>query len=122
MPARARPDVLIQLLDGYEGSFAVSARIYAPQIEVLPSIDISFEAPNHYLKLTARENLQLLAGLHGGGTEDPNALLERVGLEQTATVRRRVLKGYARPADVARALRARPRLLFWTNRPRGSTR
>jgi fluoroquinolone transport system ATP-binding protein len=45
-------------------------------------IGVAFEAPNHYLKLTARENLQLFAGLHGGDTEDPRALLARVGLEQ----------------------------------------
>ena len=33
-------------------------------------IGVAFEAPNHYLKLTAREKLQLFAGLHGGATED----------------------------------------------------
>ena len=44
-------------------------------------IGVSFEAPNHYLKLTARENLQLFAGLHGGGTE----ILSSAGARRTGT-------------------------------------
>jgi len=43
-------------------------------------IGVSFEAPNHYLKLTALENLRLFAGLHGGTAERPEDLLRRVGL------------------------------------------
>ena len=42
------------------------------------------DAPNHYLKLTARENLRLFAGLHGGETEDPDALLDRVDLQRNS--------------------------------------
>ena len=64
------------------------ARICARGIEgYYRRIGVAFQAPNHYLKLTARENLQLFAGLHGGGTEDPDCLLERVGLEQDADKR-----------------------------------
>ena len=44
-----------------------------------PALEL-FEAPNHYLKLTALENLRLFAGLHGGTTEVPEELLRRVGL------------------------------------------
>jgi fluoroquinolone transport system ATP-binding protein len=76
-------------------------------------IGVSFEAPNHYLKLTARENLQLFAGLYGGGTEEPDALLERVGLSQDANKRvAEFSKGMRGRLTLARALLHRPELLF----------
>ena len=76
-------NVLIRLLDGYEGHVAVLGKdLRAWDRGYYRRIGVAFESPNHYLKLTARENLQLFAWLHGGATEDPRALLEHVGLEQ----------------------------------------
>ena len=108
-------NVLIRLLDGYEGRSPSWARICATGIEsYYRRIGVAFEAPNHYLKLTARENLQLFAGLHGGGTEDPDALLTRVGLEQDADKRGRgVLERHAWPSDI----RARAFAPTWTPVP-----
>jgi fluoroquinolone transport system ATP-binding protein len=107
-------NVLIRLLDGYEGTVAVLGKdLRAWDRGYYRRIGVAFEAPNHYLKLTARENLQLFAGLHGGGTEDPGALLERVGLEQD---RDRLVaefsKGMRGRLTFARALLHRPELLF----------
>jgi fluoroquinolone transport system ATP-binding protein len=77
-------------LDGYEGSVAVLGRdLRAWDTSYYRRLGVAFEAPNHYLKLTARENLRLFAGLHGRETEDPDVLLERVGLKQEGGQTRR---------------------------------
>jgi fluoroquinolone transport system ATP-binding protein len=65
------------------------------------------------LRLTARENLRLFAGLHGGATEDPETLLERVGLTQNGdTLVAEFSKGMRGRLTFARALLHRPELLF----------
>ena len=107
-------NVLIGLLDGYQGSVAVLGR-------ELPTWDrsrynrigVSFEGPNHYLKLTGRENLRLFAGLHGGTTVDPDVLLERVGLKEDGDkLVGEFSKGMHGRLTLARALLHRPELLF----------
>lgn len=50
-------------------------------------IGVGFELPNHYLKLTAAENLRFFASLYPGRTPPPEAILEMVGLEDAAKVR-----------------------------------
>ena len=76
-------------------------------------IGVSFEAPNHYLKLTALENLRLFAGLHGGTTESPEDLLRRVGLyEDRDKLVAEFSKGMRGRLTLARALLHRPELLF----------
>jgi fluoroquinolone transport system ATP-binding protein len=108
-------NVLIGLLGGYQGSVNVLGRdLGAWDRSYYRRIGVAFEAPNHYLKLTARENLQLFAGLYGGGeTEDPDALLERVGLRQDANKRvGEFSKGMRGRLTLARALLHRPELLF----------
>ena len=98
-------NVLIRLLDGYEGSVAVLGKdLRAWDRGYYRRIGVAFEAPNHYLKLTARENLQLFAGLHGGGTEDPECSRARRTGTGRRQARRRVLEGHARPSDSQRAL------------------
>jgi len=107
-------NVLIRLLDGYQGSVAVLGRdLRAWDRSYYRRIGVAFEAPNHYLKLTARENLRLFAGLHGGGTEDPEVLLERVGLTQDGDkLVAEFSKGMRGRLTFARALLHRPELLF----------
>jgi fluoroquinolone transport system ATP-binding protein len=107
-------NVLIRLLDGYEGSVAVLGQdLRAWNRGYYRRIGVAFEAPNHYMKLTARENLQLFAGLHGGATEHPEALLERVGLEQDGDkLVAEFSKGMRGRLTFARALLHRPQLLF----------
>jgi fluoroquinolone transport system ATP-binding protein len=107
-------NVLIRLLDGYQGSVAVLGRdLRVWDTSYYRRIGVAFEAPNHYLRLTARENLQLFAGLHGGGTEDPGALLQRVGLDQDGDkLVAEFSKGMRGRLTFARALLHRPELLF----------
>ena len=107
-------NILIRLLDGYDGSVSVLGKdLRAWDRGYYRRIGVAFEAPNHYLKLTARENLQLFAGLHGGDTEDPRALLARVGLEQDGDkLVAEFSKGMRGRLTFARALLHRPGLLF----------
>jgi fluoroquinolone transport system ATP-binding protein len=107
-------NVLIRLLDGYEGSISVLGRdLRAWDQGYYRRIGVSFESPNHYLKLTARENLRLFAGLHGGGTADPDALLDSVGLLEDGDKRVGELsKGMRGRLTLVRALLHRPELLF----------
>jgi fluoroquinolone transport system ATP-binding protein len=107
-------NVLIGLLDDYEGRVDVLGRdLRAWDRNYYRRIGVAFEAPNHYLKLTARENLQLFAGLHGGETDDPDVLLERVGLEQDGNkLVAEFSKGMRGRLTFARALLHRPELLF----------
>lgn len=75
-------------------------------------IGVAFESPNHYLKLTARENLQLFAGLYGG-VADPAVSLDRVGLAGDADKSvGEFSKGMRGRLTLARALQHHPELLF----------
>lgn len=106
-------NVLIRLLDGYAGSIVVLGRDLRTWDEnYYRRIGVAFEAPNHYLKLTARENLRLFAGLHDT-SESPDVLLERVGLEDDADKRvSEFSKGMRGRLTLARALLHGPELLF----------
>ena len=74
---------------------------------------MSFELPNHYLKLTALENLTYFRALYSGETEEPQALLEMVGLGQDGDLRvSQYSKGMKNRLNVARALIHKPELLF----------
>jgi fluoroquinolone transport system ATP-binding protein len=107
-------NVLIRLLDGYEDSISVLGQhLPAWNRNYYRRIGVAFESPNHYLKLTARENLRLFAGLHGGACERPDVLLERVGLIDDADKRvGEFSKGMRVRLTLARALLHRPELLF----------
>lgn len=107
-------NVLIRLLDGYEGTITVLGRdLRAWGREYYRRIGVSFEAPNHYLKLTARENLTLFAGLYGRDTREPDDLLDRVGLLADADKRvGEFSKGMRGRLTLARALLHKPELLF----------
>jgi fluoroquinolone transport system ATP-binding protein len=107
-------NILIRLLDGYQGRVTVLGRDLRDwSAEYYRRIGVSFESPNHYLKLTARENLGLFGALYGGAVRDPDRLLERVGLLDDADKRVGELsKGMRGRLTVARALLHAPELLF----------
>ena len=76
-------------------------------------IGVSFELPNHYLKLTGAENLQFFASLYDGATQDPRNLLEAVGLTEAADIRvGKYSKGMQMRLTFARALLNDPELIF----------
>lgn len=77
-------------------------------------IGVSFELPNHYLKLTGRENLEFFASLYQSATRNPDELLERVGLSDAAEVRvDDYSKGMKMRLNFIRALLHDPDVLFF---------
>lgn len=107
--------ILVGLLDGYGGAVDVLGRSpSAWGASLYERIGVSFEFPNHYLKLTAVENLATFAALYRGPTRAPHELLEAVALGDDAD--RRVgqfSKGMKARLSVARSLLHAPELLFW---------
>jgi fluoroquinolone transport system ATP-binding protein len=110
--------ILIGLLGGHGGSVDVWGKEPTTwRSEYYRRIGVSFELPNHYLKLTGLENLEFFGSLYPGESpgekEDPMRLLERVGLAGAANVRvGKYSKGMQMRLVFIRALLHRPRLLF----------
>jgi fluoroquinolone transport system ATP-binding protein len=107
-------NVLIGLLAGYQGTVNVFGRSIAEWgRDYYRRIGVAFEAPNHYLKLTAHENLRLFGSLYGGEIVSPLSVLEWVGLQADADKRvAEFSKGMRGRLTLARALMHRPELLF----------
>jgi fluoroquinolone transport system ATP-binding protein len=105
--------ILTGLLRPYEGH----ARVLGEEVrgrgpEYYEDIGVGFELPNHFMKLTALENLRFFASFYLAPGE-PLALLARVGLEDAA--HRRVedfSKGMKMRLCFVRALMHQPRVLF----------
>ena len=106
--------ILIGLLKNYQGSIRVFDRDLSEWgSDYYERIGVSFEFPNHYLRLTALENLNYFAKLYSRGTRSPRALLELVGLEDDGDLLvARYSKGMKGRLSVARSLLNDPELLF----------
>ncbi len=106
--------ILIGLLKGYAGQVTVMGReLHTWGQDYYEQIGVGFELPNHYLKLTALENLNYFRSLYSGETEDPKALLEMVGLgDDAATPVAQFSKGMKMRLNFVRALLHKPKLLF----------
>lgn len=106
--------ILTGLLKHYQGSVKVFGReLNTWGSEYYTRIGVGFELPNHYLKLTALENLNYFASLYTGEKEDPRQLLERVGLAEDADKRvANYSKGMKMRLNFVRALLHRPQLVF----------
>lgn len=106
--------ILIGLLRGYEGGISVLGKDlndWGP--DYYEKIEVSFELPNHYQKLTALENLDFFRSLYSKETEDPLGLLEMVGLSNDADTRVSMFsKGMQMRLTFVRALLNRPELIF----------
>jgi len=73
--------LIIGLLRGYQGSIKVLGKERSEwSNDFFERIGVAFEMPNLYLKLTAKENLNLIGSYYKNKTEDISALLDRVGL------------------------------------------
>jgi fluoroquinolone transport system ATP-binding protein len=106
--------ILTGLLTGHGGRAAVWGRDPADWgSEYYERIGVSFELPNHYLKLTALENLQFFGSLYPEPTDDPMDLLAALDLAGDAHTRvGQFSKGMQMRLVFARALLHRPELLF----------
>ena len=106
--------VLIGLLRGYRGAVSVLGRDLAGWgADYYEEIGVSFELPNHYLRLTGLENLSYFRALYRGETRRPEALLEMVGLAGDGQrLVAEYSKGMKTRLGVARAPLNDPRLIF----------
>ena len=106
--------ILVGLLEGYRG------RVRVREKEVLDwaaddyeRIGVSFETPNHFLKLTGLENLRYFAALYREATRDPAGLLAAVGLDSDGDrLVGQYSKGMKCRLSIARCLLNNPDLVF----------
>lgn len=106
--------ILTGLLHDFEGQATVLGHdLRQWQPDDYEQIGVSFEFPNHYARLTARENLAYFATLYSRPVRDPLQLLALVGLaEDGDTLVGQFSKGMKNRLTVARALLHDPALLF----------
>jgi len=106
--------ILLGILKGYSGSIEVFGRnLKELRSDYYERVGVSFEFPNLYSKLTARENLDFFASLYSGETEDPLKLLTMVGLEDSIDIRvSKFSKGMKMRLNFCRALLNNPEVLF----------
>ncbi len=108
--------LLTGMLAGHQGKAELLGKpLEAWKSEVYAHIGVGFELPNHYDKLTARENLKVFAGLQGikNAKSRIEEVLEQVGLLAHADQRTQEFsKGMRMRLNFARAVLHNPRLLF----------
>lgn len=107
-------NILIKLLDGYEGEI----QLYGKDLkefgsELYEKIGVSFELPNHFLKLSAVDNLAFFQSLYTDPTRDIDQLLDLVGLLEHKKVRvENFSKGMKMRLNFARSLLNNGDILF----------
>ena len=80
--------ILYKLLGGYRGTVRIGGReVVQWDKDFYRIIGVGFELPNHYLKLTARENLRFFASFYNRRYAPARDLLALVGLEADADKR-----------------------------------
>ena len=106
--------ILIGLLKEFGGSVEVMEQdLRSWGQEYYEKIGVSFELPNHYLKLTALENLNYFRSLYETKTRDAMEVLEMVDLSEDADKPvANYSKGMKVRLNVARSLMHNPRVLF----------
>jgi fluoroquinolone transport system ATP-binding protein len=107
-------NILIGLLRGWEGTIEVEGRsLNSWGSDYYRRIGVSFELPNHYLKLTARENLEYFRALYDGNALTVEEVLERVDLAEHADKPAGAFsKGMKNRLNLARSMLHRPKLWF----------
>ncbi len=107
-------NILIGLLKAYGGRIEVMGRElreWGPGY--YEHIGVSFELPNHYLKLTAVENLAHFQSLYSSHTLPPMQVIEWVGLQEDANKKvEEFSKGMKIRLNIARSLIHQPKVLF----------
>lgn len=107
-------NILIGLLKDYGGTIQMMNReLNEWGQDYYEHIGVSFELPNHYLKLTALENLNHFRSLYSGPTLEPMDVLAWVGLQEDADKKvEDYSKGMKIRLNVARSIIHQPKVLF----------
>ncbi len=106
--------ILTGLLGEFTGNVAIAGKsIKEWDYSFYDKIGVCFELPNHYLKLTALENLDYFSTFYNVPTKNPIELLEMVGLENDASKRvEEFSKGMKMRLNFVRSLLHGPEILF----------
>ena len=107
-------NILIGLLRGWSGAIDIMGRSLSDWgRDYYASIGVSFELPNHYLKLTARENLEYFRAMYDDETATPEQVMALVDLaEHIDKPVSDFSKGMKNRLTVARSLLNHPKLWF----------
>ena len=106
--------ILIKLLTDYSGEVSVLGNDHKKSnSSYFNRIGVSFELPNHYLKLTALENLRYFSGFYKEKPADFIQLLGKVGLARDADVKvEKFSKGMKMRLNFIRSIMHNPDILF----------
>ncbi|MBL1420806.1 MAG: ABC transporter ATP-binding protein [Alphaproteobacteria bacterium] len=107
-------NILIGMLKNYAGSIEIMGRELSDWgKDFYEHIGVSFELPNHFLKLTARENLEHFSSLYSGDKHDVMEVMDWVDLADDADKKvSNFSKGMKIRLNVARSLIHKPIILF----------
>ncbi len=106
--------ILIKLLSGYEGNIIIEDKnLNKWNNKFYEKIGVCFELPNHYLKLTALENLKFFASFYSNKVIDPMFLLDIIGLKDDANIKtENYSKGMKMRLNFIRSIMHNPDILF----------
>ncbi|HKI89220.1 MAG TPA: ABC transporter ATP-binding protein [Draconibacterium sp.] len=106
--------ILIKLLNDYSGEIRIAGKdLKSSGGSFFNEIGVCFELPNHYLKLTALENLQYFSGFYRQKTGNLFDLLDKVGLAEDANVKvEKFSKGMKMRLNFIRSIMHNPNILF----------
>jgi len=107
--------ILIGLLKGYRGSVEIMGKERKNwNNDFFENIGVAFDFPNLYIKLTAKENLELMSSYYSKETKNIDALLDRVGLFEDRNKKvESFSKGMKMRLNFIRSLLHNPQILFF---------
>ncbi len=107
--------LIIGLLRNYSGHIKVMGKERSRWgKDFYEQIGVAFDFPNLYIKLTAKENLQLIGAYYKTGIENTDMLLDRVGLLPDKDVRvESFSKGMKMRLNFIRSIMHQPDLMFF---------
>jgi fluoroquinolone transport system ATP-binding protein len=117
-PSGAGKSTTQKIINGVLKNYQGSVRVYDREMcqadnSIYEHIGVAFEFPNLYTKFTALENLKLFQSFYSENTDDPEKLLDMVGLADDQNTRVSAFsKGMRMRLNFVRALLNKPDILF----------
>ncbi|MFO7827486.1 MAG: ABC transporter ATP-binding protein [Bacteroidales bacterium] len=108
-------NILTRLLRNYSGHISIlNKELNTWNNSYYEHIGVGFELPNHYLKLTAKENLEFFSTFYKREVKKPAELLGLVGLENDADKKvSEFSKGMKMRLNFVRAFMHNPEIVFF---------